>query len=100
MADRVWKFTVDAPNETCRAWVDMPPTARPISVGLQDDTLVVWALCDPEQEAEFGLSASGPRRLIVANTGQEIPGLPNGAKFLGTVTTADGIVWHVWDGDA
>lgn len=98
--ERVWKFTLTEPGGTGRVFVDMPATACPISVGLQDGEMVVWALCDPDQGAEFGMQATGPRRFIVANTGQPIPGFPDGARFLGTLTTDNGIVWHVWDGDA
>lgn len=100
MTDRAWKFTLPEPNDTGRVFVDMPATARPFSVGLQGDEMVVWALCDPEQEVEFDMQPTGPRRFIVANTGMEIPGFPDGASFLGTLTTDNGIVWHVWDGDA
>lgn len=100
MSERVWKFVLTRPGPTGRVFVDMPASARPFSVGLQDDQIVAWALCDPEQEVEFGMQATGPRRFIVANTGVEIPGLPDGARFLGTLTHPSGIVWHVWDGDA
>lgn len=100
MSERVWKFTLPPPNNTFRAWVDLPASARPFSVGLQDGVMVVWALCDPEQEIELDMQVTGPRRFIVANTGQDIPGFPDSAKFLGTVTTSNGIVWHIWDGDA
>jgi hypothetical protein len=62
--------------------------------------MVVWALCDPEQEVEFDMQVTGPHRFIVANTGMPVPGFPDGARFLGTLTTHTGIVWHVWDGDA
>lgn len=100
MSDRVWKFVLDVPGPTGRAFVDMPASARPFSVGIQGDALVVWALVDPEQEVEFDMQVTGPHRFIVANTGAEIPGFPDGARFLGTVTSDNGIVWHVWDGDA
>jgi hypothetical protein len=100
VADRVWKFVFTNPTSTGRVFVDMPASARPISVGLQGDQMVVWALCDPEQETELDMQVTGPRRFIVTNTGQEIPGFPDGGRFLGTVTSDNGIVWHVWDADA
>ena len=100
MSERVWKFALTEPTPTGRVFVDLPASARPFTVGLQDGTIVVWALCDPEQEIELDMQVTGPRRFIVANTGQEIPGFPDGARFLGTVTTSNGIVWHIWDGDA
>lgn len=98
-ADRVWKFPLTEPNEAGRVFVDMPATARPISVGMQGDTMVVWALCDPEQEAELNIRSPIRRRFIVVNTGMVVPGFPDGVCFLGTVTTGNGIVWHVWGGE-
>lgn len=89
----VWKFPVDIPGPTGRSLVDMPDEAQPLSVGIQDAQLYVWALVDPDGQI-------AARRLIVVNTGPEIVGLPDGARFLGTVTTIGGTVWHVWDGDA
>ena len=96
---RVWKFAVPMPDEDGRSFVDMPLAVEPLSVGLQDDALFVWALVQPG-EHEPHEEANGPRQFIVANTGMEIPRFPEGARFLGTVTTSNGIVWHVLDGDA
>lgn len=97
---RVWKFTLPQPSITGRSFIDMPAAVDPFSVGLQGDQMVVWAMVDPDAEVEEGYKATGPRRFIVVNTGPPISSFPKGAKFLGTVTTANGIVWHVWDGDA
>jgi hypothetical protein len=96
----VWKFTVQVPTATGRSFVDLPEDAELLSVGGQGDEMVVWALVDPTHTPEQGYQATGPRRLIVANTGMEIPGFPEGARFLGTVKIPNGIIWHVWDGDA
>lgn len=89
----VWKAVIPQPTDTGRAWVDLPQDAELLSVGVQGFDLVVWAKVDPGHPV-------GGRRLIVVNTGQEISGFPVDAKFLGTVTTPGGVVWHVWDGDA
>lgn len=91
---QVWKFPVGVPTQTGRAWIDLPDGAELLSVGIQDGEMVVWALIQ-DFEAEVGT-----HRLIVVNTGMEVPNFPEGARFLGTVTTSNGIVWHVWDGDA
>lgn len=96
---RVWKFVIPMPTMAGRSFVDMPAVARPLSVAIQNDVLVVWALVDSEAAPEEHEQASGPRRFIVANTGAVIPDFPEGARFLGTVAS-HGIVWHVWDGDA
>ena len=97
---RVWKFELPMPNATGRSFVDMPAHVEPLSVGLQDGTMVVWALVDPWAGTDEDELPTGPRRFIVANTGAGVPGFPDGARFLGTLTTDNGIVWHVWDGDA
>jgi hypothetical protein len=95
----VWKFAVPRPNANGRAFIDAPAVVEFLCAGIQGDEIVVWALVEPG-EHEPGYLPSGPHRLIVLNTGQEVSGFPEGAKFLGTVTTSNGIVWHVWDGDA
>ena len=89
----VWKFAVPHPTDTGRAFIDLPQNAEILSAGLQDDAMYVWALVDPLNDNEI-------RRLIVANTGMEVPGFPVDARFLGTFTSSNDIVWHVWDGDA
>lgn len=89
----VWKFAVPPPSRTGRAFIDVPQGSTLLSVGMQSGDMVVWALCPvaaPREEM---------RRLIVANTGQDVPGFPTDARFLGTAASG-GIVWHVWDGDA
>lgn len=87
----VYKYVVPIPTNA-RSFVVMPATARLLSVGLQDDEMVVWALVDPDEE-------TGLRRLIVANTGALIPNFPPSDRFVGTVTSTAGVVWHVFDGD-
>jgi len=99
MTARVWKFTSGMPDERCRSFVTLPYGAIPLSVGIQGDTMVLWALLTDE-ELPTDSAAEGPHRLIVANTGDFIPKFPDGARFLGTITSDNGIVWHVWDGDA
>jgi hypothetical protein len=91
----VFKYGVPAPNATGRSFIDVPPDAVFLSVGMQDDAMFVWALVNPSEPPMLVM-----RRLIVLNTGQECPGFPDEASFLGTVATSGGIVWHVWDGDA
>jgi hypothetical protein len=92
----VWKYEIPAPTNTGRSYVDLPETAQPLGVGLQGDVMVLWALIDLGDKA----APRGPRRLIVCNTGQEVPGWPFGTRFLGTITHPSGVVWHVFDGDA
>jgi hypothetical protein len=89
---RVWKFAVPSPTTTGRAFIDVPVGTVLISAGMQGDDMYVWGLVQQDSPLEL-------RRLIVANTGMDVPGFPLGAQFLGRVTNI-GIVWHVWDGDA
>lgn len=93
----IWKHTVPMPDNRGRSWINLPAGARLLSVGIQDDGgMVVWSLVSHDR-AEDEME-SGPRRLIVVNTGGDIE-MPDGARFLGTVDD-EGIVWHVFDGDA
>jgi hypothetical protein len=94
----VWKFPIPLPEKTGRAFIDVPVSSEFLSVGLQgEDEPFVWALVDPVAADEIPPEM---RRLVVANTGGNVPEFPVSARFLGTVTTSNGIVWHVWDGDA
>lgn len=90
----VWKFTLPRPGANGVSLVDMPAAARPLSAGIQDDDLVVWALVDPTWVA--GLPPQ-PHRFFVINTGDHAA-IPARARFLNTVThQPSGIVWHVFD---
>lgn len=86
----VWKFRIAQPDGDGRVYVTLPTGAQPLSVALQGSQMVLWALVDPDEE----VMTRHP--LIVCNTGQPIPGLPDHARFLGTVNP-NGIVWHVFD---
>jgi hypothetical protein len=97
---RPLKYEVGIPDARCRAFIYAHHTIEPLSVGVQEGVMVVWGLVRPTVEPEQHSDNAGPRRLIVANTGAVIPDFPDGARFLGTVTTDNGIVWHIWDGDA
>lgn len=92
---RVWKYALPAPtNGIASVWISY--AAEPISVGVQDGAMVVWAHVGGNVEQY----ASDWHDFIVVNTGQEFPNryFDGGeAKFLGTVTSENGIVWHVWD---
>lgn len=92
-----WKFPIPMPTETGRSFIDVSVHSEFLSVGIQNDAMFVWALVDPISADEIPPEM---RRLIVANTGMDVPGFPVDARFLGTLTTSNGIVWHIWDGDA
>ena len=92
----IWKFDVPAPDEEGRSFVRMPVYSVPVSVGLQDDQMVVWALVDPNRKSTI------PVCLLVVNTGRAFAEVSAkwAERFLGTVTSSAGIVWHVFSGKA
>lgn len=65
---------------------------RVLSVGMQRNTIVLWAARDvdaPETPARRA------RWFVSLNTGDVAP--ENGDKFIGTVTSSNGVVWHVFE---
>lgn len=66
--------------------ISLPWNAQPLSVGLQDDVLVLWVLLDPNEETTN-------RRFVALNTGTSFE--LGSVSFIGTVQTTNGIVWHV-----
>ena len=99
MNGQVWKFTLPQPDDRGRSW-PVVPACELLSVGMQRDEIILWAFVPRPYEKDLDDELpEGPRRLIVANTGGDVD-LPGGARFLGTATSSNGIVWHVWDGDA
>jgi hypothetical protein len=81
----VWKFEVARANRT-----QMPRGARLLSVGQQDNRVMVWAEVDPR-------AAVGFRSVQAICTGDQVP--PYGATFVGTahLPRTDEVV-HVYDG--
>ena len=78
---RVWKF------ELLSASVRMPAYAEVLTVGVQGESVFLWALVDP----------SAPyfdRRFVVHGTGHPITE-PLG-RFVGTAFV-EGLVFHVWE---
>jgi hypothetical protein len=86
--DAVWKFPllVDSPTT-----VKAPKGARPLSVGLDGNgTLCVWMMANTDRPAVHVT-------FNVYGTGEEIKGHPG--RFLGSVTTRGGLVWHIFESD-
>lgn len=92
----IWKFTV--PHPMSRDDVFMPPGARILAVGEQNNRLVVWAEVDPR-------STQVKRAIRVYPTGSEVL---RDDVYIGTVQVRGEIpghpgehtelVWHVYDG--
>jgi len=85
----VLKYELHQPDDEGRIVVAMPWSAEPLTAGMQGDTMVVWA-------TTLDTFTSKHRRFLVVNTGQRVE-IPDDAEWLATVTTDNGIVWHVFD---
>jgi hypothetical protein len=71
-----------------RVVVKMPFEAKPLSVGVQDDSVVVWAEVDTDE-------LLGGKVFELIMTGQEMPN-ENDFDFIGTVTLHGWYVLHVF----
>jgi hypothetical protein len=86
---RVWKFVVPRVDiETGESLVEMPDSAQILSAGLQVGEVVVWASVTHEVPLR-------KRRILVINTGTPASAFPG--RFIATVTSSNGIVWHIFD---
>jgi hypothetical protein len=85
----VLKYELRQPDENGHVVVAMPWSAEPLTAGMQADVMVVWA-------TSFDTFTSKHRRFLVVNTGRNV-NIPDDARWLGTVTSSTGIVWHVFD---
>lgn len=81
----VWKFVM--PSPICA--ISMPVDAQILSVAEQDNHLCVWALCSPD-------APIADRRFAAINTGVPAP-TDMQSRFIGTVQTRHGIVWHIFE---
>jgi hypothetical protein len=82
-------FKYELPDHPCRFSLPMPERAEVLSFGQQDGTLVLWALLDPainDRARQFQLVFTG-KDCTVRNTD----------RFVGTVTTPDRLVWHLFE---
>lgn len=84
MTLQVWKFPL-RPDEV----VIMPIGAKPLHVGEQFGSLVLWALCDDQADQE-------PRLFEIVGTGHPLPDYP--LDFIGTALLMGGtLVLHVFE---
>lgn len=68
--------------------VNLPVNAQVITIEVQNNTLCVWAIVDPNEKR------MSPE-LIIIGTGHAIP--PQAGKFIKTIFQLDGrLVWHVF----
>lgn len=80
----IWKFPLIVTDEQ---QIVLPAGSSALSVGYQDETLMLWALIDTEQPGRWS-------RVRVIGTGN--PADVDGFIYVGTVHDRWGLVWHVW----
>lgn len=66
----------------------MPLGAEIVTVGLQGDSMYLWALVDPDEKREEVI------KIKVIGTGHDFE--PSGLKYLGTAFQG-AWVWHVYE---
>jgi hypothetical protein len=87
----IYKYKVENPQHCL---IKMPENARLLSAGIQNDVICIWAVVDtakPEENRFFSAYNTGGAD-IKHNRGYQ-----DSYKFIGTVTTSNGIVWHVFE---
>lgn len=93
----IWKFPISRldpvligeSGQGARGLVSMPASAEVLSVGVQGATICLWAMVDPALAVD-----QETRQVNVFGTGWPVARDPG--KFLGTVQTPPGLVWHVF----
>lgn len=84
----IYKYTMDSWD----CLISMPIDSKIVSCGFQGDDIVVWANVDTDLDAVHDF-----RRLRSFNTGERIDSALELSAFIGTATSANGIVWHVYE---
>jgi len=87
VADRIYKYKLT------RSQMALPigPSAKVLTAGLQDDEIVIWAIVDPWEKHD---EHTGGRQFVVVNTGGDAH---DDYRYINTLTTSNGIVWHVFE---
>lgn len=82
----IWKFPLRITDENA---VRMPTGARILCVQVQNDSVYLWAVCDPETPEEV-------RKIVIIGTGHSVDAWRDEYAYIGTVQTGP-LVWHVFD---
>ena len=90
MSHRMLKFEVPVPDGMQPVKIEMPLGAKPLHVGFQFGSVMLWALCDTAntelKEQEF----------MVCPTGVEVD-LPAFSRFVGSAVSPGGeLVFHIF----
>jgi hypothetical protein len=81
----VWKYAL-TPGMTV---IQMPAAAVPLTVGVQDGSLVLWALVAVQGQPET-------RVFLTAGTGHAFPAVSTQIPYVGTASMGS-LVWHVFE---
>lgn len=94
---KIWKYNLKADWDGFSAsWeyqneIMMPKGAKILSVAVQAQQPVIWALVDPDQPKEN-------RAVYVVSTGEDLREGFSGRRFIGTFMFGnDGIILHVFE---
>lgn len=89
MKDVIWKYEL-------RPWtifLDIPQGAKLLAVGAQGSDVVAWFRCNPDARRV-------PRMVAAFPTGVELPLAARAGEYVGTVQMDDGLIFHVFEGEA
>lgn len=90
MTQAIWKFSLPIANHFT---IVMPLDAVVLSVDVQYDEPVMWALCDTDDANNVSL-----RAFFGVGTGHPITFDPEHARFVGTMVLQGGaFVYHVYE---
>ena len=89
MNDVIYKY----PLRPHSVFIDVPLGAKLLAVGAQDDDVVAWYRVNPNL-------GKRPRVCAAFPTGVDLPAVCNHTEYVGTVQMRDGLVFHVFEGEA
>jgi hypothetical protein len=84
MTKEIWKFPV---SDIGYVIMQMPLDAEILTVQMQNEKAMIWAICDPSAEVKF-------RTFYVIGTGE--PRNFEGLKYIGTYQQNE-LVWHLFE---
>lgn len=70
--------------------LDLPWGAQVLTAQMQGDQIVLWALIEQDEVRMV------PRSFAAVNTGASFE-ISDSLKYINTVTSGNGIVWHVFE---
>jgi hypothetical protein len=86
--NKIWKYILEI---TDQQYLQLPMGARILSVANQNESLVLYALVNPEEQTTENFVVQ------IFGTGNPIERLDPMSKFIGTVVMENGkLVWHVF----